>query len=96
MTPPIEYFEVALKWLSTEFGKTNILSAVIHKDEAAQHMHVLIIPFGRGRMRGADLMGGPGIVRDRHARFVTSMQQPVDAAWRGVPAITSTAQSRDG
>jgi hypothetical protein len=74
--PTHQYFEVALKWLSTEFGKTNILSAVIHKDEAAQHMHVLIIPLVEGRMRGADLMGGPGIVRDRHARFVTSMQQP--------------------
>lgn len=74
--PTHQYFEVALKWLSTEFGKTNILSAVIHKDEAAQHMHVLIIPLIEGRMRGADLMGGPGIVRDRHARFVASMQQP--------------------
>jgi len=74
--PSHEYFEVALKWLATEFGKANILSAVIHKDEAAQHMHVLIIPLIEERMRGADLMGGPGIVRDRHARFVASMQQP--------------------
>lgn len=74
--PTHQYFEVALKWLATEFGQANILSAVIHKDEAAQHMHVLIIPLIERRMRGADLMGGPGIVRDRHARFVASMQQP--------------------
>lgn len=74
--PHNQYFEAALQWLTTEFGKANILSAVIHKDEAAQHMHVLIIPLIEGRMRGADLMGGPGIVRDRHARFVASMQQP--------------------
>jgi len=74
--PNHQYFEAALQWLSTEFGPANILSAVIHKDEAAQHMHVLIIPLIDGRMRGADLMGGPGIVRDRHARFDASMQQP--------------------
>ena len=74
--PHHQYFEAALQWLTIEFGKANILSAVIHKDEAAQHMHVLIIPLIEGRMRGADLMGGPGIVRDRHARFVSSMQQP--------------------
>lgn len=74
--PKHQYFHAALQWLAAEFGKANILSAVIHKDEAAQHMHVLIIPLIEGRMRGADLMGGPAIMRDRHARFVASMQQP--------------------
>jgi len=74
--PQHQYFEAALQWLSKEFGQANILSAVIHKDEAAQHMHVLIIPLIDGRMRGSDLMGGPGILRDRHARFDSSMQQP--------------------
>ncbi len=74
--PSHQYFEAALRWLTNEFGKANILSAVIHKDEAAQHMHVLVIPLIEGRMRGSDLMGGPGVVRDRHARFVASMQRP--------------------
>lgn len=73
--PQHQYFEAALQWLGTEFGKANILSAVIHKDEAAQHMHVLIIPLLDGRMRGADLMGSPGVMRDRHARFAACMQQ---------------------
>ncbi len=71
-----QYFKAAFQWLATEFGTANILSAVIHKDEAAQHMHVLIVPLVAGRMRGSDLMGGPGIMRDRHARFVSAMQQP--------------------
>lgn len=59
------YFEAALCWLESEFGASNILSAVIHKDEAAQHMHALIIPLVDGHMRGSDLLGGlPTCERD--------------------------------
>lgn len=52
------YFQAALDWMATEFGSANLLSAVVHKDESAQHMHVLIVPLVHGRMQGSDLLGG--------------------------------------
>lgn len=68
------YFEASLCWLESEFGASNILSAVIHKDEAAQHMHVLITPLVDGHMRGSDLLGGPAHMRARHGRFISVME----------------------
>ncbi|WP_368923885.1 plasmid recombination protein, partial [Comamonas aquatica] len=52
------YFQAALDWMATEFGSANLLSAVVHKDESAQHMHVLIVPLVQGSMQGSDLLGG--------------------------------------
>ena len=68
------YFQAALDWMATEFGSTNLLSAVVHKDESAQHMHVLIVPLVHGRMQGSDLLGGKAQLRARLARFEQAMQ----------------------
>lgn len=68
------YFQAALDWIAQEFGRTNLLSAVVHKDESAQHMHVLIVPLVQGRMQGSDLLGGKALLRARLARFEQAMQ----------------------
>lgn len=68
------YFQAALDWMATEFGSANLLSAVVHKDESAQHMHVLIVPLVQGRMQGSDLLGGKAQLRARLARFEQAMQ----------------------
>lgn len=68
------YFQAALDWMATEFGSANLLSAVVHKDESAQHMHVLIVPLVHGRMQGSDLLGGKAQLRARLARFEQAMQ----------------------
>lgn len=74
-----DYFQAALNWLGAEFGSANLLSAVVHNDESAQHMHVLIVPLVHGRMQGSDLLGGKAQLRARLARFEQSMQAPAAA-----------------
>lgn len=38
------YFEKSLEFLETKFGKENIISAKVHKDESTPHLHAVIVP----------------------------------------------------
>lgn len=52
------YFEDCAAWVGQHFGgAVNILSVDVHRDEAAPHCHVLLLPMIGGRMVGSDLMG---------------------------------------
>jgi hypothetical protein len=52
------YFEDCAAWAGQKFGgQDNILSVDVHRDEAAPHCHVLLLPLIDGRMKGSDLMG---------------------------------------
>lgn len=50
------FFIDALQW-ARDFFKLPVLSAVIHRDEAAPHMHVLLLPLVNGRMAGSEVVG---------------------------------------
>lgn len=58
-----EYFGASLQWFRDNFPVEMILSAVIHLDEGAPHMHVLVLPIVAGKYQGgaplkyASLMG---------------------------------------
>jgi len=52
------YFAECAAWVGQSFGgPDNILSVDVHRDEAAPHCHVLLLPLIGGRMVGSDLMG---------------------------------------
>jgi hypothetical protein len=51
------YFEDCTRWAGGRFGENNVISSVIHLDEAAPHCHVLIVPLRDGRMAGSDMLG---------------------------------------
>lgn len=58
------FFQGSLAWVAEVFGGwPNILTAVVHHDEAAPHMHALVIPVIGNRMNGSALVGGPGRLR---------------------------------
>jgi len=50
------FFDSAITWAGG-FFEVPILSAVIHNDEAAPHLHIVMLPLFDGRMIGAKLMG---------------------------------------
>ncbi|KFX81376.1 hypothetical protein KR99_23660, partial [Ralstonia solanacearum] len=50
------FFKDALKWVREFLGGV-VFSAVIHRDEAQEHMHVLVVPILEGRLRGRDYIG---------------------------------------
>jgi hypothetical protein len=55
------FFTDCATWAATQFGGTkNILSVDIHRDEAAPHCHVLMLPLLDGRMIGSEMMFGGG------------------------------------
>ena len=64
------FFIDCLNWVAVRFGgPENVLSADIHQDEAEPHMHILVLPLVDGRMRGSDLVGGPGKFRGHRQSF---------------------------
>jgi hypothetical protein len=51
------YFTDCAAWAGHHLGGV-ILSVDIHRDEAAPHCHVLLLPLIGGRMAGSDMLGG--------------------------------------
>ena len=53
------YFTDCAAWTGASFGgAANILSVDIHRDEAAPHCHVLLLPLIGNRMDGSNMLGG--------------------------------------
>lgn len=64
------FFNDCMTWTQERFGgPANLLSADIHRDEAEPHMHLLVLPLVDGRLRGSDLVGGPGKFRGHRRSF---------------------------
>ena len=64
------YFFDCMAWVRGRFGGSeNLLSADIHRDESEPHMHMLVLPLVDGRLRGSDLVGGPGKFRGHRQSF---------------------------
>jgi len=64
------YFRDCLSWAARTFGGIdNVLSADIHLDESAPHMHVLLLPLVGGRMKGSDLVGNRQRLQFLHTDF---------------------------
>lgn len=67
------YFTACSDWAGAAFGGAqNVLSVDIHRDEAASHCHVLLLPLIDGRMIGNKIIGGKqklmALQKDFHAK----------------------------
>lgn len=70
------YFGNCLGWLEAEL-KLPVLSAAIHRDEAAPHMHVLLMPVNNeGRHVGGAPINGGVTLRRLRASFFDSVAGP--------------------
>lgn len=65
----IAYFTACAQWAGAEFGLDNIISADIHRDEAQDHAHVLLVPLFEGRLRGSDAVGNKKKLSELQAKF---------------------------
>jgi hypothetical protein len=56
-----EYFAGSLRWLSQKFGgdKSNIVLAVVHRDETTPHLQVLMTPIVGSKLAANKVLGGP-------------------------------------
>jgi len=65
-----EYFTACANWAGAAFGGLdNIISVDIHRDEAQDHAHVLLIPLINGRLRGSDAVGGKRKLSELQTKF---------------------------
>lgn len=50
------YFRDCVSWAGERFGgHGNIVSAIVHHDEGAPHVHILLVPLKDGKMRGGKM-----------------------------------------
>lgn len=64
------YFTACAQWAGAEFGGLdNIVSVDIHRDEAQDHAHVLLVPLFEGRLRGSDAVGNKKKLTELQAKF---------------------------
>lgn len=64
------FFRQSLAWVARHFGGlANVLTAVVHNDESAPHIHVLVMPVVGSSMAGSALVGGPGRLRALRSSF---------------------------
>jgi Plasmid recombination enzyme len=58
------FFAGCVQWVADNFGGAgNLLCADIHRDEAAPHCHVLVLPLIDGKMNGSAAVGGRAKVK---------------------------------
>lgn len=70
------YFTACVRWLAYHFGEENLLSADIHRDEAAPHLHVLLMPpIVDGKLCGSRVTGKAATAA-LLADFVSAVGEP--------------------
>jgi hypothetical protein len=57
------FFEAATKWVEDTFDG-EVISAIMHLDESAPHVHVIVLPLVKGHMVGSSLVWPYGPVHD--------------------------------
>ena len=91
--PPEEqrqYFEHAVRFFEQKFGKQNIISAVVHMDEATPHMHLCFVPLTKdGRLSSKELIGGPKGLSVLQDQFYVHMHNKYLDLTRGIPSRIS-------
>lgn len=69
------YFSGCLHW-AFEVYKGDIISGVIHRDEAHPHLHLIVLPFVNGRMAGSAVYGSPYTRNWRRQSFIDDIAKP--------------------
>lgn len=88
-----DYFETAFRFFEETFGRENIISAVVHMDEATPHMHFCFIPITRdNRLSSKELIGGPQGLSKLQDQFYEHMSARFPKLDRGTPKRVSQRQ----
>lgn len=82
-----EFFRYSLDFITKRYGKENMLSAVVHMDEATPHMHFTFVPITEdGKLSSKTIIGGPkGLVKLQDDFYEYVSEKYPDFS-RGLPA----------
>lgn len=80
------YLNHAYEFFKNRFGEENIISAVVHLDEATPHMHLVFVPITKdGRLSSKELIGGPKGLSKLQDDFYEHMAERYPELSRGIP-----------
>ena len=81
----VEYFDHAFDFIAGRYGRDNILSAIVHMDEAHPHMHLVFVPITpEGKLSSKTLMGGPKGMEKLQDDFHEHMARKYPDLTRGI------------
>ena len=74
-----------IEWLEKEFGKENVVSAVLHRDEGptkentkngaeSGHIHAIVIPMVDGKLNAKHFISGRGKLHEMQTRYGEAME----------------------
>ncbi len=85
-----EYFNYAFEFVKERYGIENIISAVVHLDEATPHMHFVFVPITKdNRLSSKDIMGGPKGMAKLQDDFHAYISEKYPDLERGIPKAVS-------
>ncbi len=85
-----EFFRYAFRFFEERFGKENMISAVVHMDEATPHMHFCFVPITKkGRLSSKDVIGGPRGMHQLQEDYYAYMVEKYPELSRGIPKRVS-------
>lgn len=81
-----DFFRHAVAFFENKIGYENIISAVVHMDEATPHMHLCFVPITeKGRLSSKDIIGGPKGLCQWQDEFYAHMSARYPDLTRGTP-----------
>ena len=81
-----EYFNYAYEFFEEKYGKENMISAVVHIDEATPHMHICFVPITKdNRLSSKEIIGGPKGLVKLQDEFYEHIHEKYPDLERGLP-----------
>ncbi len=69
-----EFFQRSITWLSEKYGRDNIISAVVHNDEATPHLSAFVVPrTPDGRLSAKEFIGNRDKMRLDQTNFAVAV-----------------------
>ena len=82
-----EFFGHIYDYFVEKFGEENIISAVVHMDEANPHIHICFVPLTKDkRLSSKEIIGGPRGLAKHQDDFYAHMAEKFPDLQRGIPA----------
>lgn len=70
-----EFFNRSLTWLADKYGKENIVSASIHRDETTPHMSAVVVPMtADGRLSAKEMIGNQQTMTNDQTNFAKRVE----------------------
>ena len=88
---PGRFANESLEWAYAKFGKENILTASLHRDEKTPHLQILLTPIvekkGVAKLRASHYFDGPSKMRDLQTEFAARRRNS------GCAGVSSASQA---